>query len=685
MIRLYPSQPSGDKKIRLYSDRPKPTVAQPSLPPQQKQTDIPATYQQGAIGNTVGEKIMSTLPQTMEGFAAIQEDPLSVKVHPIKAIEQGVKDIVATQFDTAAKLAKVTQSRDVSEFLSNSMNAAGGLFNSAFSIPAAGFTAAEQIPILGTGFKLFNQIFKFAGDLGKDSAVMIVDNLPIKQAEKNKLISGVEAITTTAAMIIAGKAVEGKRGKLVEEFGAKDAKIIEQKAREVAAERMKAVEKPIVPVEQPMIPAERPVSGPVVEKGKIRLYDESGAPKPLEELVPVKPTKKSAIPVKKAKTMEEAVAPYEYTPEKALQKLETTKDGKFATEQKLKFDKKEYTIKSVIPEKTDVKYEMVDGKGKSLYTNQRGIESALMTIDGDTRANTLARNNAVRAIKGEKVLPVKTPKTEKVTPVKESVIKRADDITTTRGVAKDLIRGYVERGDTYEQLKGHMGSYSDKYHANINGDKILVEKVGTYEFDTPANKEVVHVKKSLPTKKELPTPVELTPETKPSKIGLSIEQNAIKEKLTKSFSETAQYDPTTVAEQAGILADLINSNPEAAKSMVRGEMPIPSRANEAYFLKAMEDFAIKTDDAQLMYDLANSPLTSETSQAAQTLRFAAERSPNSVMTKFQEVREVRTERAGKEATQKQRAETKDLAKKIDEPLLPKESTTWDNFLESIVC
>jgi hypothetical protein len=62
---------------------------------------------------------------------------------------------------------------------------------------------------------------------------------------------------------------------------------------------------------------------------------------------------------------------------------------------------------------------------------------------------------------------------------------------TPREAAIDLIRAYVERGDDPQWIrKGGMGSYSDRYHAQIGGylfsgdigthygtDKILVAQV----------------------------------------------------------------------------------------------------------------------------------------------------------------------------------------------------------------
>ena len=66
---------------------------------------------------------------------------------------------------------------------------------------------------------------------------------------------------------------------------------------------------------------------------------------------------------------------------------------------------------------------------------------------------------------------------------------------TAREAAKDLIRSYVERGDTVDQLaRGRTGSYSDEYCAQIGGyvdgknignQKIIVRKVKNKKFEPP--------------------------------------------------------------------------------------------------------------------------------------------------------------------------------------------------------
>ena len=60
-----------------------------------------------------------------------------------------------------------------------------------------------------------------------------------------------------------------------------------------------------------------------------------------------------------------------------------------------------------------------------------------------------------------------------------------------REIAKDLIRDYVERGDSFDNLKGYMGRASTDYWAEIKRDKIYVTEIKGVEcFYSFALKEI---------------------------------------------------------------------------------------------------------------------------------------------------------------------------------------------------
>ena len=186
------------------------------------------------------------------------------------------------------------------------------------------------------------------------------------------------------------------------------------------------------------------------------------------------------------------------------------------------------------------------------------------------------------------------------------------------------------------------------------------------------------------TERKVPeAPVE---KTGVSKIGKSIETKAIEEKLTKGFAKTAEYGKINIKEQAKRIVDLVNNDLEKARRIIRGEEELTGSPRDGVALvTAMEEFAKKNKRADIFEELANSPLVSETSGAAQILRVARERIPDSATARLNELKEFRKMKAekGKRITD---AEMKRTVKaEVKKANLTKEELSWNNFLEKIKC
>jgi hypothetical protein len=176
---------------------------------------------------------------------------------------------------------------------------------------------------------------------------------------------------------------------------------------------------------------------------------------------------------------------------------------------------------------------------------------------------------------------------------------------------------------------------------------------------------------------------------KPSAIGKSIEAKAIESKLTDNFSHVAEYTPITIREQSERAAKIVNDSLDEARSMIRGEVALPDNLRGTSLITAMEE-VIKVAEpkvaSELAYELANSPLVSETSAAAQELRLAAEREPDSATAKLREIRIARQTKAKLKDEAKAKAKLKSEAKTETEKInLSKEELGWDNFLREITC
>lgn len=172
----------------------------------------------------------------------------------------------------------------------------------------------------------------------------------------------------------------------------------------------------------------------------------------------------------------------------------------------------------------------------------------------------------------------------------------------------------------------------------------------------------------------------------PSKIAKSIEQKAADQGLTDVVGELAGYDKQKIQEQKDMAAKVMQ-NVDEARAMLRGEKPLPKGLNPVALIDAAERYIEKTGDPNVLMDLSKSHLVSETSQAAQVMRFAAERQPDSLTAKLQDLKKTRedtlTRRTGKTVDQA----LKDEAAKIKEELkrtAPKKED-WASFISSIQC
>ena len=186
---------------------------------------------------------------------------------------------------------------------------------------------------------------------------------------------------------------------------------------------------------------------------------------------------------------------------------------------------------------------------------------------------------------------------------------------------------------------------------------------------------------------EKTVPTEVPIGTKSSGIAKSIEQKAIEANMTKGYSEVAGYDPITIKDQSTRATDLINNDFETARAVIKGEKPLPEGLRGTALITAMEEHIKKTKNADLAYELANSNLVSETSFAAQELRLAAERNPDSLTAKFKEIKDAREkqfERRNKKTSTKAKQEAvKEIKDSIKKSVSKR--PTWEEFINSVTC
>ncbi len=183
------------------------------------------------------------------------------------------------------------------------------------------------------------------------------------------------------------------------------------------------------------------------------------------------------------------------------------------------------------------------------------------------------------------------------------------------------------------------------------------------------------------------TPVWLIDESvggnKTSGVAESINAKAIEQGMTdKGFQDLAEFNGTSFKEQADLMA---KANVDDLKKIVRGEIPMPSEYRSAAVLSTLEDLAKKTGDAELMRDLANSPLATKISEGASETSLARMREKDSATMKLQEIKKAREAKAEARISKETRKVAKTAKAETEKVNLPKEDLEWEKFLTEIQC
>ncbi len=234
----------------------------------------------------------------------------------------------------------------------------------------------------------------------------------------------------------------------------------------------------------------------------------------------------------------------------------------------------------------------------------------------------------------------------------------------------------------YQGLSARFGKAEDRFGLSTSTDQSHDEMLDSFR-ERLAREGKLKTELNTPVQ-EKQTPVEGKAY---SKIGESVEKKAIEQGITKGFERTAEYDVKTVKDQAKRVSDLLSSDFEQARAITRGEVPLPKEINASMFIRGMEEYVKESGSTELAYEVANSPLVTATSEAAQTLRFAQEREPDSASSKLAQIRKALVDNMGgdvkmKEATAKVQ---KSLDTETNKVNLSKEELSWNKFIDSIKC
>lgn len=240
----------------------------------------------------------------------------------------------------------------------------------------------------------------------------------------------------------------------------------------------------------------------------------------------------------------------------------------------------------------------------------------------------------------------------------DTILREVFNDTENKYSAEELAQKYYDLKESYHQAKEGLSSL-------IKENKAVIKVEAPTDFKSPEGQY---------------------DSVKTSRVGTSIEAKSVEKGLTKGFGETAGYDPITIKDQAE-RASKVMGDIENAKKMVKGEVPMESGLKGEMLIKAMEDYAQKKGDVGLLQDIANSPLVSETSAHAQAMRILAERNPDSVVAKLQDVKKAKEanieKKTGKKVSQAKKDVVKEIKKSMEVTKPKKED--WNSFIKALEC
>lgn len=249
------------------------------------------------------------------------------------------------------------------------------------------------------------------------------------------------------------------------------------------------------------------------------------------------------------------------------------------------------------------------------------------------------------------------------------------------GEAKQVPFDFINKiGYNEDNVRKSINEITDKAIKEENTSEVLANKYSEARQDRPGNDRQPQQSDVGTVRQQTEDQVGQTP----SKIAKSIERKSIEQGLTDNFDGLAGYDKITIKDQAERAAKVMET-PEEAMAIIRGEKPLPEGLRGTALITAVEEQIKKTGDAHLAYELANSPLVSGTSAAAQEMRLAAEREPDSLAIKMHEIKQAKLDGIRKRLGKNVDQAIADNIKKARSYVKKPDRYDWNNFLDSIQC
>lgn len=204
------------------------------------------------------EKRQEMMPLTTEITAKLKKDPLTLRADTLQGFKDSWQALVQPVKNQAQNIKGFDAQAPLPEAIAQEFKTVVGAVELAFAPISAVFSAAENVPILGTITKILEFPGMVATDAVDQTAVRgvdkLIDNTDLSPDVKESLKESSKSILELSAQILAGKVGIEKMGTLNKKFGPIDAKTIWDRSFEVAKKRLG------------MMPDEEPVRTKVPEK-----------------------------------------------------------------------------------------------------------------------------------------------------------------------------------------------------------------------------------------------------------------------------------------------------------------------------------------------------------------------------------------------------------------------------------
>lgn len=236
--------------------------------------------------------------------------------------------------------------------------------------------------------------------------------------------------------------------------------------------------------------------------------------------------------------------------------------------------------------------------------------------------------------------------------------------------------------------EGYLTEYED---ASKAGDKETMARIAK-EHPNDKRVNIPDVKKGavkpIAKKPKVATLNLNEAEGKAKKGGLAkrVEAKAIEKGVIDRAGEISEVAKLSIKKEIAKATDLVNTDLEKARRILRGEEELPSDIRPTALIAALDEYATVNKDAELLAEMVNSDAVRQVSLAGQELNLAKAIDPDSATAKLKEIADARKKayknKTRKDADSEVKKNVKEIKKSVKKNVTKQK---WDAFFEEIKC